>query len=81
MKASIIDIRYKMKDILKALERKEEVRIMYYGKEKGIIVPTKQQTIKKAEDHPFFGSLQGLKDVQSADTLMNKLRGGRYRAL
>lgn len=77
MKASIIDIRYKMKDILKALERKEEVKIMYYGKEKGIIIPTKHQTIGKAKDHPFFGSLKG---TQTVDTLMHRLRGERYRA-
>lgn len=81
MKASIIDIRYKMKDILKALERKEEVKILYYGKEKGIIIPTRQQTIKKAEDHRFFGSLKRTKGFQGVDKLMQKLRGERYRAL
>jgi len=80
MKASIIDVRYKMKDILRALERKEEVKIMYYGKEKGIIIPIKQQTIRKAKDHPFFGSLKGGKGTQAVDELMDKLRGERYRA-
>ena len=80
MKAPIIDIRCKMKDILKALERKEEVKIMYYGKEKGLIIPTKHQTNRKAKDHPFFGSLKGRKGVQVVDTLMHKLRGERYSA-
>lgn len=80
MKASIIDIRYKMKDILKALERKEEVKIMYYGKEKGIIIPTRRQTIKKAKDHSFFGSLKGRKGVKTVDGLMHVLRGERYSA-
>lgn len=29
MKANIVDLRYKMKDVLKALERKERVEIVY----------------------------------------------------
>ena len=32
MKASIIDLRYRMKDVLRALDRHEKVGIFYYGK-------------------------------------------------
>ncbi len=32
MKASIVDLRYKMKEILRALERRETVTILYHGK-------------------------------------------------
>ena len=78
MKASIVDLRYKMRDILKALERKEEVKIMYYGKEKGIIIPTKHKTVMKVNRHPFFGSLQGENAAQTVGEMMQNLRGKRY---
>jgi len=39
MKASVVDLRYKMNDVLKALDRKEEVTILYRGKVKGKILP------------------------------------------
>lgn len=40
MKASIVDLRYKMNDVLKALDRNEQVTILYHGKIKGVIMPT-----------------------------------------
>ena len=35
MKASVVDLRYKMNDILKALDRNEKVAILYHGKNAG----------------------------------------------
>ena len=32
MKASIVDLRYKMKEVLAALKRNETVHILYHGK-------------------------------------------------
>ncbi|HEC27634.1 MAG TPA: type II toxin-antitoxin system Phd/YefM family antitoxin [Gammaproteobacteria bacterium] len=40
MKASIVDLRYKINDILKALDRNESVTVLYHG---------------KIKDHPLFG--------------------------
>ncbi len=42
MEASIVDLRYKMNDVLKALERNEKVTILYRGKPKGLIIPFKK---------------------------------------
>ena len=36
MKASILDLRRRMSEVLKALERNEDVTILYRGKKKGI---------------------------------------------
>jgi hypothetical protein len=36
MKATITDLRYRMKDILKAIDRNETVTIFYRGKEKAL---------------------------------------------
>jgi hypothetical protein len=58
MKASIVDLRYKMNDVLKALDRSEQVTILYHGKIKGIIMPTPKERMKKVEEHPFFGMLR-----------------------
>ena len=55
MKASIVDLRYKMKNVLKALNRGEKVKILYHGKVKGIIHPERNRTNKKDKDHAFFG--------------------------
>lgn len=77
MHASVLDLRYKMKDILKALRRNEIVKIFYRGRETGVIVPSlgkKGQSVKK---HPFFG-MNRSKD-QTVDDVLNELRGGRYK--
>ncbi len=54
MKASIVDLRYKTNDILKALDRNESVTVLYHGKVKGIIKPAHEKTTLKVKDHPFF---------------------------
>ncbi len=54
MKASIVDLRYKTSDILKALDRNESVTVLYHGKVKGILKPAREKSISKVKDHPFF---------------------------
>ena len=76
MKASIVDLRYKTKEILQALERNETVTVLYHGKVKGIINPAGKNPHVPVKDHPFFGmSPEG----ESVDEVMDKLRGNRYR--
>jgi antitoxin (DNA-binding transcriptional repressor) of toxin-antitoxin stability system len=76
MKASIVDLRYKMKDVLKALDRKEKVTILYHGKVKGVIVPVNNKKYKKVKDHAFFGMLKD--SSVSVSEEMQNLRGPRY---
>jgi antitoxin (DNA-binding transcriptional repressor) of toxin-antitoxin stability system len=78
MKASIVDLRYRMNDVLRALERNEEVRIVSRGKLKGVIKPVNGKPQMKVEDHPFFGML---KTSEAVERQMDRLRGGRYRDL
>jgi antitoxin (DNA-binding transcriptional repressor) of toxin-antitoxin stability system len=75
MEASIVDLRYKMKDVLKALERNEAVTILYRGKQKGIIVPVRRSRPGKVAEHPFFG-MHAEKD-KTVEEMMDELRGGR----
>jgi antitoxin (DNA-binding transcriptional repressor) of toxin-antitoxin stability system len=77
MKATIVDLRYKMKDVLKALDRNEAVTVLYHGKTKAIIVPAKGQVLKKIQDHPFFGMSAGNSRKPVLDQL-DELRKPRY---
>lgn len=83
MEASIVDLRYRMKDVLQSLDRNETVKIFYHGKLKGIIQPcktkSKKKNIKKIQDHPFFGIKTS--EPENVDEMMNQLRGDRYHAL
>jgi hypothetical protein len=79
MEASLVDLRYKMKDILDALDRQERVKITYHGKVKGMIVPTSRDQKGKITDHPFFGMKADEK--KSVSEVMDELRGGRHNAL
>ncbi|ABX77906.1 hypothetical protein AYM02_05730 [Coxiella burnetii] len=80
MKASILDLRYNMKSVLKALERNEEIEILYHGKVKGTILPyRKPSSKKKITEHPFFGMLAN--EEKSVTEQMDTLRGGRYNDL
>ena len=54
MKASIVDLRYKTSEILKALERNEAVEVLYHGKLKGIIQPVGSELKVSIVNHPFF---------------------------
>jgi len=82
MKASVVDLRYKMKDVLKALRRNESVDILYHGKIAGTIFSPKKTFVKKdIKKHPFFGMHEKRHKNKSMETLIDELRGGRYRAL
>ena len=76
MKASVVDIRYKMNEVLNALDRNESVEILYHGKTKGIIKPVMMKTEKSVREHPFFGMQKDANET--VDATMEKLRGQRY---
>ena len=78
MQASIVDIRYKMAQVLSALERREQVEVLYHGKVKGVILPVSAPSVSTAA-HAFFGSTPD--DGGSVVDQMTALRGGRYRDL
>jgi hypothetical protein len=77
VKATILDLRYRMKDVLKALERNEAVDILCDGKPKGVITAKRGARRGAVADHPFFGMR---KRGRSVDREMDRLRGGRQMA-
>jgi len=58
MKASIVDLRYKTAEILKALNRNESVTVLYHGKVKGVIKPAGETPAGSVKNHPYFGMLK-----------------------
>ena len=82
MKASVVDMRYKMSEVLSALDRNESVEILYHGKIKGIIKPVVTKGAKKVKEHRFFGMHE--ETEETVESSMENLRGGdtddfRYR--
>ena len=76
MKASIVDLRYKTSDILRALDRNESVTVLYHGKVKGIIKPARERSKLKVKDHSFFG-MHSKSDTEVLEELGN-LRKSRH---
>ena len=76
MRATIVDLRYKMNQVLKALERNETVSVLYRGKLKGVLSPATTTKNVKVTEHSFFGCR---KDAQSVETVMEQLREARHR--
>ena len=77
MKANIVDLRYRMSDVINALNRNEEVVIMYRDKEKAVIVPIRKKKLGSIKQHPFFGMRKG--ETRAVEDTMAELRGDRYR--
>ncbi|WP_319521497.1 hypothetical protein [uncultured Desulfosarcina sp.] len=77
MKATIVDLRYKMNDVLKALDRNERVTVLYRGRVKGTLIPSGKKPKLGITDHPFFGMLSSSNE-KSVQDVMDDLRGSRY---
>ena len=78
MEASIVDLRYKTSEILKALEKNESVTVKYHGKVKGVIKPVKEKKTIKVEDHPFFAMNKDNNEILSVEEALEQLLGSRY---
>jgi prevent-host-death family protein len=82
MKAKIVDLRYKTKDVMDSLQRGEPVEITNRGKLQGIIQPVKKKGGKEAsmrvQEHPFFGSARSGKAQPSVEVQVDALRETRY---
>lgn len=76
MKASIVDLRYKTRDILQALERNETVTILYHGKVRGVITPAGRKPARDIREHPLFGLRRDA--AESVQDEMKRLRKPRH---
>jgi prevent-host-death family protein len=78
MKATVLDLRYRTKDILKAVERGETVTILHRGKEKALLQPLPSGPgHSKLADDPAFGMWKDRKDLKNVSGFVRKLRKSR----
>jgi prevent-host-death family protein len=81
MEASIVDLRYRMKDVLRAIDRGETVTVTYRGREKARLVPSNAaagSTPVNLRDHPFVGMWKDREDMADPVAYIRKLRQPRY---
>jgi len=76
MNASVLDLRYKTRDILAALDNRETVILLYRGKPKGTIAPMPAPQHLHVCEHEFFGMRS--RDGETVCRIVNRLRRGRH---
>lgn len=81
MKASILDLRRHMGEVLKALDRNENVTLTYRGYEKATIVPKKATGEMRMKNHPAFGLWEKRSDMKDVDAVVRNIRKGRMNAV
>jgi prevent-host-death family protein len=82
MKATIVDLRYRMKDVLSAVERGETVTVLYRGKPKARILPiVETRRGAKLSMDEAFGMWRDREDLIDVPGYVRKLRQGRIRDL
>jgi antitoxin (DNA-binding transcriptional repressor) of toxin-antitoxin stability system len=80
MKATIVDLRYRMKDVLRAIDRGETVSVLYRGKEKARLVPSVAASsvsgnrVPETKDQPFFGLWRDRDDMDDPASYVRNLR-------
>jgi hypothetical protein len=79
VKASILDLRRRMGDVLKALQRNEEVTLLRRGKTIAVMRQAGGPPgAKRVAAHPAFGMWAGRSDLADMSAAVGRLRGGRF---
>jgi len=85
MKATVLDLRRRMKDVLNSLKRNEPVTLLRRGKVVGTIhppaAPLARRSDQLASAHAAFGMWRDRPDLEDVEAAVEKLREGRFRAL
>ena len=83
MNATIVDLRYHMKDVLRAIDRGETVTVLYRGKEKAKLMPivpapgASRKGALKTKDQPLFGLWKDREDLTDPASYVRNLRHPR----
>jgi antitoxin (DNA-binding transcriptional repressor) of toxin-antitoxin stability system len=82
MKASILDLRRRMAEVLRALDRNETVKILYRGKERAVLVPSgrARKDLPPLSEHAAFGMWKNRQDLEDVKEYVRNLRKGRFGA-
>lgn len=78
MKASIVDLRYRMKSVLAALDRGEPVTVLHRGRPRARLVPiTEKKKRRSLTEHPAFGMWKDREDMADVAKYVRELRKPR----
>ena len=83
MNATIVDLRYHMKDVLRAIDRGETVTVLCRGKQKAKLTPiapasgASDKGEVKTKDQPLFGLWNDRDDLSDPASYVRKLRQPR----
>ena len=83
MNATIVDLRYRMKDVLRAIDRGETVTVLYRGKAKARLMPISSplsisdKGTPKTADQPLFGLWKDRDDLTDPAYWLRSLRQPR----
>ncbi len=83
MKATVLDLRRRMSDVMRAIDHNESVTILYRGKEKAVLSPINIQrsSPRSIADHPAFGMWSDRKDIEDVHEYIRRLRRGRVNVI
>ena len=77
MNATIVDLRYNMKHVLRAIDRGETVTVLYRGKERAKLTPVAPASgsgVPKTKDQPLFGLWKDREDTGDTASYLRGLR-------
>ncbi len=77
MKATVLDLRYRMKDVLRAIERGESVTVLHRGTAKARISPIAKIEGGQPSSDKVFGMWKDRKDVTDPAGYVRELRKPR----
>ncbi|HXM41217.1 MAG TPA: hypothetical protein VN924_08190 [Bryobacteraceae bacterium] len=79
MKTRVVDLRYRMKDVLAAIDRGETATVLYRGKEKARLTPVDGERKKGSlASHPAFGMWKDRADLKDVRAYVRQSRRGRF---
>lgn len=81
MNATIVDLRYRMKEVLRAIDRGETVTVLYRGKARAKLTPVDAPSgspSPKTQDQPLFGLWKDRADMRDPVSYVRNLRRPRH---
>jgi len=78
MEATVLDLRKKMREVLAAIDRHEQITLTHRGRRRAVIIPFSEKKKKiKVSDLPAFGMWADRKDMEDPVSAVEKLREPR----
>ncbi|MGH8272071.1 MAG: type II toxin-antitoxin system Phd/YefM family antitoxin [Gammaproteobacteria bacterium] len=83
MKASFVELRKKSREIVRALDRNENVTLFYRGRPKAVLrsLASEAATHEKVRLHPAFGLWKERDDIADVAAHVRRLRQSRSDAV